>query len=141
MRGQDYNPAQDEPPDQLYVSRKSWSMLSDDARTFLIEAHAGGLRYIVYGNGTVLAWGPAPDVFSEVEVDLEENEHDGWLITPKSQQWMMRGNCNCGGENGEPGPIHDRPCSLLAWEGGRGRNAEFSCDECLSPWVPEGVEY
>lgn len=67
------------PPDRACMTQAEWDGLDEESRTFLIEAEAGGLRYLAE-HGEVCAWGPAYAGLFSVDITARRDP-DGYLIT------------------------------------------------------------
>lgn len=63
------------------VTEAEFIKLTDREREFLREADAGGMRYIILEDGRPCAWGVAVAGIFSMEVKIERNEFDGYVVT------------------------------------------------------------
>jgi hypothetical protein len=65
----------------VLVTHKEWTDLTEVQRQFLREADDGGLRYLVLEDGRVCAWGVAVAGIFSMDVKVEKNAFDGFVVT------------------------------------------------------------
>ncbi len=68
-------------PPNINLSDAEWSGLTPQGQTFIKEAEAGSLSYLVReDDGTPYAWGVAYAGLFSVDIKAQPNEHDGYII-------------------------------------------------------------
>jgi hypothetical protein len=63
------------------ITPSQWKRLSLREKQFIRDADNGGMRCLVLDGGRVCAWGIAVAGIFSMEVKIDKNEFDGYVVT------------------------------------------------------------